>query len=66
MTLDPPQVLDWLRVIIDGHLPRLLMAKKLPAALHGLQQSLKSKVGALFATVRLVCVGGDLSCLDVI
>lgn len=40
------QVLDWLRVVIDGHLPRLLMAKQPPAALQGLQMALKTKVEA--------------------
>lgn len=39
------QVLGWLRVVIDGHLPRLLMAKQPPAMVHGLQMALKRKVG---------------------
>jgi len=39
------QVLDWLRVVIDSHLPRLLMDKQPPAVMQGLQMALKRKVG---------------------
>ena len=38
-------MLEWLRVLLDGHLPRLLIEREVPPALLRLHTAVKAKVG---------------------